>query len=426
MARSLTESALEAVRTGSFESFAMALQGESLATSFGILMSREISEMLTRDLSTDDVAKWVLRRPTWDGTYYLAGRDLRPGEELLHLLWQDLERRLVGKLRAAFQTVPMSSRGAVLCFFGPAAMSAIVAYERRGDAVSLRPIAAQQSPAGVFELPHLLTGATPAQRNAIKAAALSVDKLVFQRGVLGHVNRHGEEVCGPTIDTIILAELLAEWLDCRGEAAEVTALEVGPGSGLLSTILGAAENVRRIVAVDLNPAAAVCTLKNLAINGLRLDAKRPRISIRAEHFVPGELADDMDLIVCNPPYIPDPPPAGSGDLGGYHRSVAGLELNAALLGALDQLLSPDGQALLMTSSVSVAQVMEAVPEGFHASPVLPGRGRRVPLDVDVVWERDDWQALLVSNGLIEADADGNLWHYLQPFWISRVLRDSHG
>ena len=419
MIQELISIASAALETGKFEEFEVALQHQELPDSFSLLLSPQITGLLAKELESDSVTEWITRPQTWDISTYNPQIEFSSGETILPLLWQDLDARLKRKLQAASQHISVASHGAIVCFFGTAALSIIVRYQRSSGAFALQPITAIERPQGVFELEDIFSSASPEQRNAIKAAALSIDKILFQRGVLVHVDRQREDVFGPSIDTVLLAELLAEWIDTRQDDKGISALEIGCGNGLLCTLLASAEKVSRVYAVDMNPAAAICTLKNLRINSIALDALCPETSVRAERFRPLEMAKSVDLIVCNPPYVPEPPPEGGAVADGYDLAVTGLDLCRNLLCSLDLLLRPGGRLLLMTSSLSSEEVRGFIPTGFEFDSALEGNGRRVPLDLDVLWRREDWRDQLIRDDRVEADEAGVIWHYLKPLWVFR-------
>lgn len=417
----LVAGAESSLRGGGIEEFDRALASQLLPDGLSVLLIPDLRSDIAGALP-GQISEWITRPRTWDVSVYDAHTVLSPAETILHRLWEDLAGRLNRKMEAAFRSVALGSTGAIVCFFSGAALSVVVGYQRSaGGALSLEPVAALEGPRGVFDLSHLFSGASPEQRNALKAAAQSADKLVFQRGVLVHVHRQRDDVFGPTIDTVLLAEILARWLEDQDQEQDrdIVALEVGPGNGLLSCLLATAPHVTRLYAIELNPAAVVCTLRNLQINSITLDAVHPRVAVRAERFDEGEISGVIDVIVCNPPYIPDPPLDGTG----YGLAVGGFSLCTELLEGLDSLLSPNGRLLLMSSSVSHAEVLACVPQGFRVVPCLDGKGLRVPLDVDTVWKNKDWRKHLVAEERIEADPEGNLWHYLQPLWISRQTEE---
>lgn len=418
----LRTQALEALETGEFGAFGSALQREELPDVFALVIDPVVRPELAGRLGSDRVPDWIMSDETWNVLSYQPEIELTTAQTLLHLLWQDLYGRLKRKLEVAFQQLALASEGTVLCFFAGAELSVVVRYHRAtGGGIDLRPAAVMDRPVGLFELAHLFDGATPEQRNALKSMAVSSDKLVYQRGVLVHVHRQRDDVCGPTIDTVVLMELVAQELPviAATERAGITVVEIGPGNGMLSCLLSNSDLVSTLIAVDINPSAVSCTLKNLALNGSRLDSVRPEIGVRAERFRPEDLPAQAELVVCNPPYIPSPPGSPADGGSGYHVAVAGLELSVHLIESLERLVHPDGRLLLMTSSVSAADVLGAVPEGWRTVTCLSDVGLRVPLDVDVVWRSESWRNDLLRAGRIEVDAAGELWHNLQPVWIMR-------
>jgi hypothetical protein len=270
----------------------------------------------------------------------------------------------------------------------------VLEYRRSpSGALDLIPLVGQSDPTGILELISLLDRAAPAVRNALKKAAVPVDKLVYQRGSIVHVNRQLEDVFGPTIDTIILGEL---------------------------------DSVKELTTLDLNSAAAICTLKNLHINDISLDAKHQIVRVRAERFSVNQFTRPFDMIVCNPPYIPIAPASGTASLREYNRAVGGLELCIEVLNSLSNILRPDGVMLLMTSSLSHKEVIASVPDGFEVTEAIPSSGRRVPLDVDAVWRVPMWRAQLAAEARLEEDEMGGIWHNLRPIWIKRSTGVANG
>jgi len=95
----------------------------------------------------------------------------------------------------------------------------------------------------------------------------------------------------PAEDSFLLADSL------RGmEYKDV--IEIGPGTGLLALIC--AQRARHVVAVDISKEAAVCTNNN---------AKRNNVEnievIRGDLFFPISESHSFDLVIFNPPYLPE-------------------------------------------------------------------------------------------------------------------------
>ena len=418
MRAELASLAKAALNSSQLQQFHDELATQALPDSFGVLTDPDLVEMLTAKLG-GTVAEWITRDLTWDEQKY--GPQLGPNfvaeDQLLHLLWQDLDTKLARGVEAVSAKVALSTKGAILCFFGRAQLTIIVQYTRSGGgAVDLRPLAVVENPAGVLELEELFHRQPPNIRNLLKKSAVSVDKLVFQRGTIVHVDRQREDVFGPTIDTVILGELIAETLESRMGGSKMSAMEIGCGSGLLTALLASSSHIAELTALDISEPAIACTLKNLQVNGYKLD--QSTIRVRGERFIAAHYPEKIDLVVCNPPYIPDSDEART-TMAPYGRAVAGIELGVDILKALPALLSDGGALLLMTTSVSHKDVMQFLPAGFEWRPALTSEGRRVPLDVDNLWQRPEWRDELLNENRIELDSEGQLWHHLLPVWVSR-------
>jgi release factor glutamine methyltransferase len=131
-------------------------------------------------------------------------------------------------------------------------------------------------------------------------------------------------------------EFLASQIDaalCRdGEV-----LDMGTGSGVCAVF--AARCARRVVAVDINPAAVRCALINSLLNGL--DHK---IDVRLGDLFAAVQGERFDLVVFNPPFIRGTP-RDPRDRAWRSNDVA--ERFAAGLAAH---LKPGGSALVLLST----------------------------------------------------------------------------
>ncbi|MFY9327928.1 MAG: class I SAM-dependent methyltransferase [Georgfuchsia sp.] len=81
-------------------------------------------------------------------------------------------------------------------------------------------------------------------------------------------------------------------------AEQITAFDIGTGTGVLAAVL-AQRGIRRIIATDINPRALDCARENLARLGLgeQVDV------VNADLFPAGQ----AELILCNPPWVPAQP-----------------------------------------------------------------------------------------------------------------------
>jgi methylase of polypeptide subunit release factors len=128
-------------------------------------------------------------------------------------------------------------------------------------------------------------------------------------------------------------------------------------------------------------------------------------------------------VVCNPPYIPDPP-GGPIDRSRLRTgAVAGLSLIDQILESLPALLSESGRLLLLVSSVTPPEyVRERVPSGFViASEPLGDAGQEVLFEVEEVFTRPGYLPFLESRGGLRMSEDSYI-HQLHAFWITREVR----
>jgi release factor glutamine methyltransferase len=423
---SLLDLARSAIDTKSYQEFQVALADQELPGSFDILLDSNLAKIMIEQLEGGDITDWMIRRLTWDVNLFDPHAKLQPAEQLLHLLWQDLSSRLTRRMEAASHRTVIASSGAILCFFGLAELSLIVEYRKAGGgAVNFRPIRARRNPNAVLDFADYLREASQAARNALKRAAFSADKLVYHRGILVHVNRQFEDVFGPAIDTIILGELIAKRLIAHPTDTKISALEIGAGSGLLTVLMAQSPQIEQLVSVDINANATVCTLKNLQINGIAIEAKYPRMRVRAELFSVEHSSGPFDLVVCNPPYMPDKANGEPRYISPYNRATTGLGLSQHLLESLPALLTPAGELLLMTSSVAKDEMLQVLPNDYEAVPALVRAGRPVPLDLDDLWQESDRLQPLVADRRVHVESDESLWHDLHPLWIRKRRGPDH-
>lgn len=368
------------------------------------------------------IAKWV-RGGGIEPSLRGQSTNSRTEVALLHTWEEEFGRRLGQLLVAMHQANDLAPSGGVLCFVGNVRYCLVVTYRfSSAQAVDLKPLAVVRNPTAVFDLAALMNEATPAQRNALKSLAFSTDKLVYHRGCLVHVERRREpDVFGPSIDTVLMAEVLHDHLASVGRTVQ-TALEVGSGSGLLSAaILRNASALGSLMVFDLAPSSIACTSKNLENAGAFRRACTSELHLVCGRFFVGLVDRQFDLVVCNPPYVPE----SSGDRAhhassDYRHAVAGLELYHEILPNLDRLLSQSGRLLMMFSSVSRDLVIDLVDrERFSIVPVLGEQGIAVPFDLEAAWADKEWLNDLEARGLVERQ-ENDYFHRLMPMWIERV------
>ncbi|MFP4524234.1 MAG: HemK2/MTQ2 family protein methyltransferase [Candidatus Woesearchaeota archaeon] len=138
----------------------------------------------------------------------------------------------------------------------------------------------------------------------------------------------------PREDTYLLRDSLPK--DLSG----LKVLEVGSGSGLVS--VEAARRGADVVAVDVDPAAVAATRK------AAYDAHVTVVACEGDLYEPVE-GERFDLIICNPPYLPDEPKDPDVALDG---GPEGWEFIDRLLAGAKGHLAEEGKVLLVFSSHS--------------------------------------------------------------------------
>ena len=132
-------------------------------------------------------------------------------------------------------------------------------------------------------------------------------------------------------------EFLASLLDSRLVGRDWEVLDMGTGSGVCAVF--AAKHARRVVAVDINPAAVRCAAVNTHLNHLE-----HKIEVRLGDLFAAVADERFDLILFNPPFLRGAP---RDDRDRAWRSSDMAERFAAGLGAQ---LRPGGSALVLLST----------------------------------------------------------------------------
>jgi release factor glutamine methyltransferase len=135
---------------------------------------------------------------------------------------------------------------------------------------------------------------------------------------------------------------LAAHLGERVVAADARVLDMGTGSGVCA--VHAARRARRVVAVDINPAAVRCAAINAALNDVE-----QRVEVRHGDLFAPVAGERFDLILFNPPFLRGEP---RDDRDRAWRSSDVAERFAA---GLDDHLTPEGAALVVLSSFGGAE-----------------------------------------------------------------------
>ncbi|MFQ5593398.1 MAG: methyltransferase [Anaerolineae bacterium] len=132
-------------------------------------------------------------------------------------------------------------------------------------------------------------------------------------------------------------EFLVETLDARLIPPGSTVLDMGTGSGVGAVF--AARWARRVVAVDINPAAVRCA----RINAL-LHQVEDRIEVRQGDLFEPACSEQFDVVLFNPPFFHGEP---RNDL---ERALWANDVVERFAAGLGDHLTPEGHAVVILSS----------------------------------------------------------------------------
>lgn len=350
-----------------------------------------------RRLSFDD---WLFNVNDWVDDY-LAPRPKRQTENVLYAVWDFLQKEVKTQLQQARQTGKIPQEGGLIAFISGSSKCVVYEYQFLGALAQLRPLAVIRDPKSLFDFwSEIELVPDAAAKNALKKIVASGHKLVYHRGVLVHVDRRSEyKVFGPTIDTIVLAEVMTQCLLEASHVAVGSAIEVGCGNGLVSAVLVRNCNVlETLVATDIDFASLTCTEKNcgFVLEGL---TRKPELVYLGAAFRPSRFRQKFDLCVCNPPYIPVPPNAHHATPERFRinrRATGGTNLLLSMARNIAQIVKPCGTLAMITSGLSLDEFKAAIPMGYEIKQPLGKHGIDAVFDVDAVVGDDEWLAFLIN------------------------------
>jgi release factor glutamine methyltransferase len=149
-----------------------------------------------------------------------------------------------------------------------------------------------------------------------------------------------EHVYEPAEDTLLLAEKMTVTEDD-------TVLDVGTGCGILAVL--AAKKAKSVLAVDVNPYALQCAVKNAENNGVK-----ERIEFRrGDLFQPIKKDENFSLILFNAPYLPSEPDEEKSWIGkAWAGGQNGRKIVNRFIMDAPKVLSAGGRIQLVQSSLS--------------------------------------------------------------------------
>lgn len=177
----------------------------------------------------------------------------------------------------------------------------------------------------------------------------------------------GPGVLVPRPETELVAELAIEALR-RVPAPTPRAVDLGTGSGALALALATEVSNVEVYAIELFPAAAVWAERNIA----RYGGGRVTLVVGDAATAQPELDGAIDVVVANPPYIPDSDQPADTEVRGYDPESAlfggadGLREIRVFIARAARLLRPGGTLVVEHADgqgADVRAIAEAV--GFR-------------------------------------------------------------
>lgn len=163
------------------------------------------------------------------------------------------------------------------------------------------------------------------------------------------------DVLVPRPDTETLVSAALDLLP--DPAAEVRILEIGTGSGAVALALASERPRSRIVATDLSAAALAVAEENASRLGLA-----ERLELREGPLFEPAQGERFDLVVSNPPYVPEreraelAPELAHEPAGALFAGPDGLALLEPLVRRAPEVLSPGGGLALECGAEQAATV----------------------------------------------------------------------
>ncbi|NXG09041.1 HEMK2 methyltransferase, partial [Sakesphorus luctuosus] len=165
-----------------------------------------------------------------------------------------------------------------------------------------------------------------------------------------HVGQRGsfQDVYEPAEDTFLLLDALEQDAGRLQEARIEICLEIGSGSGVVSTFLASSilGSSALYICTDINPMAAYCTQKTALLNNVHL---QPIITDLVKGLSP-RLNGKVDLLLFNPPYVvtPSEEVKSHGIQVSWAGGKQGREVMDRVFPLVPDLLSPGGLFYLVT------------------------------------------------------------------------------
>ncbi|MEG2413174.1 MAG: tRNA1(Val) (adenine(37)-N6)-methyltransferase [Clostridia bacterium] len=161
-----------------------------------------------------------------------------------------------------------------------------------------------------------------------------------------------------TSDAVLLANLARA--GCKD-----TVVDFGAGSGVISILVAAKTNAKKVIGIELQPQVASLARRNVELNHLgdKIEILTCDIANACDHLT----AESVDVVVCNPPYFT----ANSGEKRlsetvalSRHESVCDLD---GIVNSASKLLRYGGRLFLIHKSERLCEVTTSM-SNHHIEP----------------------------------------------------------
>ncbi len=209
-----------------------------------------------------------------------------------------------------------------------------------------------------------------------------------------------EPVWPPSIDSLLFAKKLREMNYLQRNIKLIA--DMGCGTGFLGLYLAKNnKNIRRVYAVDINPLALKLTEYNFKINGLHKKVQ----TILSNGFENLKISKKLDLIICNPPYIPLPDFCIK-DYKNKTISFAGIDLLKEILLNSSKYTK---ELIILYSNLSLKKVQNIKIKNINERKII--MTKEIPFRIPFIIQNKKWLNYLLKNGLkIKKKSYYKYWH----------------
>lgn len=413
----------ESLESGKFDKWTKLLDNDAKPYIDGFMnfLTHPALENILSRLNFKSLNDWFFNVSSWHSKILNPLNERPPESLILYQLWESMKKTLEKLIRNSRLSANIPNKGGILFYLSGLSKCIVFKYEIISEYPKFKIIDIINNPKSVFDFWGILNQTDVIQKNFLKEILSTGHKIIVHRGTLVHVDRRQDiEVFGPSIDTLLLAEILSQTIYESEFLRVKKALEIGCGNGLLTVSLAKnCKSLEELHTIDINFNATSCTYRNLRGNLTPFRLGNIDTYITTGRFNPKKFSSKFDLIVSNPPYIPliDDDFDKLKSKKDFFQAVGGISLIDEILKSVERILNRDGRILLLVSCLSLESTISKIKKGYKYDIPLEC-GFEVLFDVEAVLSNPRWMDFLVKNFEI-VNKNGSYYHKLYPIWICR-------